>query len=100
MKETDQHLVKYLILNAPNPEISDWIEDRVADYKNAVTCHACDCADVKITVDSSIQVKCCSCLKFTTGGITLDKIRPINYNAVSFLQEKKIVEILEAQGKI
>lgn len=100
MKETDQHLIKHLTMNAPDMKTLQWVENQVANYKNAVTCHACDCADVKITVDTSIQVKCCSCRRFTTGGITLDKIRPINYNAVSFLQSEKIIEILKAQGKI
>jgi hypothetical protein len=71
MKETDQHLVKHLAMNAPTAEVLQWVRDQVDNYKNAVTCHACDCANVEITVDTSIQVKCCSCRKYTTGGITL-----------------------------
>jgi hypothetical protein len=85
---------------APDTKTIDWLEDRLANYENTITCQSCDGVDIKVTVGTFTQFKCKSCGSFSSDDVALSNIPAINYNAVSFLQEKKIIEILEAQGKI
>ena len=100
MNKVDIDFQKFLISEAPDPTTIDWIREKVFDYENSVNCHECKSTDVEIIVDTGVVVKCKACGQFSSLNVTLDKILSASYNAVKFLQEKKIIEILEAQGKI
>ena len=100
MNKIDQKLSNYLIKQAPDMKTADWINDSVSSYENLVRCHSCNSESVEIIADIKVVVKCKECGQFTSENISLDRIPTINYNDVEFLQEKKIIEILEAQGKI
>ena len=100
MEKIDQKLTDYLIACAPDLEAADWLKDAMSNYENLVRCHQCNSDHVAVVADVKAIVKCKDCNAYTSEDISFDKIPTINYNDVEFLQEKKIIEILEAQGKI
>ena len=100
MSKIDSKLTDYLIACAPDLEAADWIKDAVSNYENLIRCHQCDSDHVTVIADIKAVVKCMDCDAFTSENISLDKVPTASYTDVQFLQEKKIIEILEAQSKI
>ena len=100
MKKVDPKFKDFLISKAPNQEMLDWIKEEMSNDENFLNCHNCKSINVEIILDASVVVKCNVCDQFSSENVTIDKIPSMSYNAVRFLQEKKIIEILEVQGKI
>ena len=99
MKKVDEKFVDFLVNGTTDIETAQYVKDAACIYEKSIFCAFCNSLNVKIIVNTSVNIKCKDCHVYSDG-ISLDNIASKDYNAVTFLHEKKIIEILEANGKI
>lgn len=94
MSNVDQNFVDFLGTKVNK----GWLDEVVEEYENSPACFACNGTNLEIIVDACVIFKCKDCSQ-ATEGISIDKIRSIDYNAVTFLHEDKIREILASKAE-
>jgi hypothetical protein len=97
MEKPDGSFLKYALSKTKDPHILEWLEGIAGEFRCKPICGHCFGVDVEIIVDLKVVKRCRACGNFSSN-IDIDKIQPTDYNAVTFLHEEKIIDILRAQG--
>ena len=95
MKKSDKSFLEYA-LSQSDESHTQWLKRIVAEFQNRPVCGHCQSVDVEIIIDPKIVGRCRKCGGFSSN-IDIDKVRPVDYNAITLLHKEKIKAIIEAQ---
>lgn len=96
MKKPDGSFLKYALSKTEDPKILKWLKGIAGEFQGRPVCGHCFGVDVEIIIDPKVIKRCRGCGNFSSN-IDIDKLCPMDYNAVTFLHEKKIKEILTSK---
>jgi transcription elongation factor Elf1 len=95
MKKADENFVKFMLSESPEPAFAQWVKEIAQQYSKKLVCPLCGDEKVDIIVAPKVFVRCEACC--TRNEISVDKINPLNYNAVTFLHEETVRAILASK---
>ena len=91
--EVDQKFVDFMLKESKEPAVRQWIEEIVRQYSEKLSCPLCGSEKlIDIIVAPQAFMSCGACHARTD--FSVDKLRPRDYNTVTFLYKDKIKEIL------
>ena len=97
MSTADQDFFDYAITKTRSADARSWLEEIYSKYRDAPQCKSCGCTKVDIVIDPKAAIKCKDCGQWSEG-ITLDKIRPMDYSTVIIQKDGILKNIIKAQG--
>lgn len=95
MKKINDSFFEYAMGQSKDPTFLQWLKGIAEKYSKRLACPLCGDEKVDVIITPKAFVRCEACN--TRNEISIDKLQPGDYNAVTFLHEEKIKAILEAK---
>ena len=95
MEKSDKSFLEYALSQSDGSH-TQWLKRIAAEFQDKPFCDHCSSMDVEIIIDAKVVKRCRGCGQFTSN-IDIDKVRPVDYNAITLLHKEKIKAIIEAQ---